>query len=102
MNASDIKQLIERKKNGEKIVFLDCPTCRKFFGTTEPNVATCSPECQTKYIQKKEQLEAYRNALRTYYSNQNNSAPNERVKHKKFGKRVKDAFVLNLKNQIIK
>jgi len=86
MNSTDIKQQLELKKKGEKIVFLDCPICRKFFGTTEPTQLTCSPTCNLKLVQKKEQLEMYKNALLAFKANKNNSGMENSKSQHKFGK----------------
>jgi len=87
MVSTDIKEVLELKRKGEKIIFLDCPVCRCFFGTNDSTDLTCSQKCKTKLAQKKEQLEAYKNAL-IAYKNDNTykiiSEKKSRTKNKKF------------------
>ena len=85
MISTDIKQVLELKRQGEKIIFLDCPMCRCFFGTNDPSDLTCSKNCNTKLNQKKEQLAAYRNALIDFKTQQKNDG-NEIATHKKGSK----------------
>ncbi len=49
MRSYDIKYLVELKKTGQQIVFLDCPQCKRFFGTDKSGVETCSIECDAEY-----------------------------------------------------
>lgn len=91
MVSTDIKQVLELKRKGEKIIFLDCPICRCFFGTNDSTDITCSQNCKTKLAQKKEQLEAYKNALIAFRSDKKNSSQkinplkkNQKLKNNKF------------------
>jgi hypothetical protein len=48
MRATNIKFLLELKKQGGRIHFTECPVCERVFGTTEGEAITCSPKCDAK------------------------------------------------------
>ena len=60
MRATNIKFLLGLKKMGETITFVDCPQCKRFFGTNESHAETCSSECDAKYALRKHQVELER------------------------------------------
>jgi hypothetical protein len=45
MRATNIKFLLELKKQGEKIRFSECPACQSVFGTNEHETISCSRRC---------------------------------------------------------
>lgn len=49
--------MIGLKKAGHEIVFLDCPQCKRFFGTNEPGIESCSLACEVKYASSRHQFE---------------------------------------------
>ena len=60
MRATNIQYLVGLKKIGQTILFLDCPQCKRFFGTNETGVETCSIECDAEYSLRREQFEKER------------------------------------------
>jgi hypothetical protein len=46
MRATNIKHLLELKKQGVKVRFVECPACQCFFGTNEDDAVTCSRKCE--------------------------------------------------------
>jgi hypothetical protein len=56
MRGTNIKQLIGLKKVGVKIMFYDCPVCKRFFGTNEASAETCCEDCDYKYTIKDQQV----------------------------------------------
>ncbi len=60
MRASNIKYLIGLKKMGHNILFKNCPQCKRFFGTNEAGVETCSVDCDIKYALRDQYIEIER------------------------------------------
>lgn len=57
MRATNIKFMLGLKKMGQKILFKDCPQCKRFFGTDETSVETCSIDCDIKYALRDQSAE---------------------------------------------
>lgn len=61
MRSTDIQDLIKQKKSGQNIFFMDCPQCKRFFGTDKRGVETCSIECDAEYALTNLRLQINRN-----------------------------------------
>lgn len=67
MRSTNIQHLVGLKKTGHDIIFLDCPQCKRFFGTNEPDIESCSVACEIRYAFSRHQFETDRkNRLNTF------------------------------------
>lgn len=60
MRSTDIKYLVGLKKNQQRIIFMDCLQCNRFFGTDKTGIETCSIECDAEYALQNLRFEANR------------------------------------------
>ncbi|MGZ3885106.1 MAG: hypothetical protein ACXVPQ_07680 [Bacteroidia bacterium] len=57
MRATNIKHLLELKKQGVKVRFVECPACQCFFGTNEDDATTCSRRCEMELEELSRKIE---------------------------------------------
>lgn len=63
MRATNIKHLLELKKQGVKVRFVECPACLCFFGTNEDDAVTCSRRCEMELEELNRKIEQSRELI---------------------------------------